>query len=1243
MVQSWGIEMLRSGSGVMDVAGEPGFMACALLQRGIPVTVVDPSWAKTGKTNAYTQVQKVLEQSGSAKLQVFSEMFDEAFVAAHQDLVDDASAIVSLYGDQATSPCVHFAAKTGKPRHHALQRVRSLLSPTQQKLRRPRAVLLFTIFPILWDSVHLMPPVGESATHVITGKSPAPLYADGALERPLGLSLKPGTKVSIVGSLGREPGLGRPEQPERTEVVEVSVVVGQGCRTRARGWLERSKLHVLPQRIPAGVCASCHRALPPEASSARRAALNAKVRAMVGAARRRGLSFLPLASAASLLVAVATRSTIPLEVLLWSSLAVAILTRCFVEAERVSMHCYEPSLEERPLQLVGGGPQAASAWESCVLDIRYRSFASLRRCPFSEEDLSRWWLLAQREIPWERPQVLHGGLLPRSAAWFVGPGCTCAYEYNGTAWPATEMPGWLLEIQSSVWDVLNEGQEGKSLELPNSCVANFYADGSQSVDYHADNEPLFDGLAQDCRIISLSLGESRRFELRQRRGRSQDPSQREIIAMELYNGDLITMEGMFQKHWDHRVPRQREVSGPRINFTWRTITRHGAGCPMSEAEELDVTIPVVTLGSRGWLRLAQRVQQPAGTEAQLQYFEFNRSQITTQNAPTALFRLRGLAASSEIGGAFLAPLRKCCVPEKSLVSISSSIAMVESQFQITDATFVIAALLGKVNPRSSQRHGSLRVPAALFRMQKQTFMRMYFPTNEDKWLGMALGGTNAHLAIDEVLKAALLGAEGDARPRAVKVAVDVEGERLVCAGRIPRGDSLADTFVAVAGQLEESVPCLVLVHLAGDVPDTGDADWAMVAWTPGSSPVKLRMLCASSRKTLRSEFSSLRFKEHTATELDEVSLEQFLESTRPRTDGDRHAAMTQEELDADEVRKQVAIEQAAAPKMLAGLAALQVKVQPSFDESLGRLLAAPSGLVVVAQLCGASGEEVAAEVLEDVASPAGLRGKLPAAAPCYVMLCPPGPDASGPREGDEPESLQVTRLLLVSWLPDGAGVKARMKSSTFKASVVDRVRQLAGTATLVLAEATCEDDLDDSLLESASPPAAAVSSKAPVASSLPGAGGPRPPAGAVALPGMGRGPGGYALPGMGAAGLRAQLKPRQTSAPEMENQDAVKAEKVVVQTESKRKAEAVTESVATVAVTESVATVAAADGAVTGEFSLEELQTAGLWKDKDVVATERERYLPDATFVSLFGVSKDEFAKMPKWKRDNKKKEHGLF
>lgn len=40
--------------------------------------------------------------------------------------------------------------------------------------------------------------------------------------------------------------------------------------------------------------------------------------------------------------------------------------------------------------------------------------------------------------------------------------------------------------------------QGGALERPNSCVANFYSDGMQSVDWHADNEPLFEGLLDDC-------------------------------------------------------------------------------------------------------------------------------------------------------------------------------------------------------------------------------------------------------------------------------------------------------------------------------------------------------------------------------------------------------------------------------------------------------------------------------------------------------------------------------------------------------------------------------------------------------------------------------------------------------------------------------------------------------------------------------------------------------------------------
>ena len=44
-------------------------------------------------------------------------------------------------------------------------------------------------------------------------------------------------------------------------------------------------------------------------------------------------------------------------------------------------------------------------------------------------------------------------------------------------------------------------------QWPNSCNLNCYADGTDSIDWHADDEDLFRGLVSDCRIISLSLGQ----------------------------------------------------------------------------------------------------------------------------------------------------------------------------------------------------------------------------------------------------------------------------------------------------------------------------------------------------------------------------------------------------------------------------------------------------------------------------------------------------------------------------------------------------------------------------------------------------------------------------------------------------------------------------------------------------------------------------------------------------------------
>mmetsp|Transcript_104988 Transcript_104988/g.293028 ORF Transcript_104988/g.293028 Transcript_104988/m.293028 type:complete len:371 (-) Transcript_104988:80-1192(-) len=355
---------------------------------------------------------------------------------------------------------------------------------------------------------------------------------------------------------------------------------------------------------------------------------------------------------------------------------------------------------------------------------------------------------------------------------------------------------------------------------------------------------------------------------------------------------------------------------------------------------------------------------------------------------------------------------------------------------------------------------------------------------------MGLGGTVANLTVEEVVREAVADA-ASSKVRALKVVVDPKKESLALAASVPEGGSLAEDFSAVAGALEDGVPCMVLIRMAAD------ADWALLAWTPSDSPVKLRTLCAGSRKTLRDAFSELSFKEYSTTERDEVTFEQFQEHTKTLTESERHAAMTQGEIDQEEALKQSHKEQAAAPKRLAGMVALQIEVREPFKAALRQLVAEEAG-AVIGHLAGAKGEELDGEVLEGVSRPSQLKGRLPAEEPCYVLL----------RLATEAKG-----LLLISWLPDGAAVKAKMKCSTFKASVLSLARDLAEVERVAQKEINDEDDLVDEL---ASPPTAEAGASAEAdAPAAPAPGGFRPPPGAVAMPGMGGPPGGFRLPAMG--------------------------------------------------------------------------------------------------------------------------------
>eukprot|EP00931_Biecheleriopsis_adriatica_P075204 TRINITY_DN49127_c0_g1_i1.p1 TRINITY_DN49127_c0_g1~~TRINITY_DN49127_c0_g1_i1.p1 ORF type:complete len:248 (+),score=52.10 TRINITY_DN49127_c0_g1_i1:54-797(+) len=216
-------------------------------------------------------------------------------------------------------------------------------------------------------------------------------------------------------------------------------------------------------------------------------------------------------------------------------------------------------------------------------------------------------------ISWTDAQY-DGKVLLRKTAWCtLGKDCTCNYEYSDTNQGRVtdeKMLAAVRGITAAVAAVTGLGS------LLNSVNLNYYPTGG-GVGFHADDEELFDGLARDTAIVSLSLCEengrsklgARRFEVRLKRAfvegsaAGQEPKREEIVAVELQHGDIMTMEGLHQLFYLHSVwPGDADgqefqgrenladdgvgynVTGARINLTWRNIVAHQESCPCRQME-----------------------------------------------------------------------------------------------------------------------------------------------------------------------------------------------------------------------------------------------------------------------------------------------------------------------------------------------------------------------------------------------------------------------------------------------------------------------------------------------------------------------------------------------------------------------------------------------------------------------------------------------------------------------------------
>lgn len=227
---------------------------------------------------------------------------------------------------------------------------------------------------------------------------------------------------------------------------------------------------------------------------------------------------------------------------------------------------------ERQLQLVGEQSAVPWEWEYRVQDDQRRAYAGVALKSVPQEKCSRWMETAWNDAPWH---VMEEG---RKVAWFVAEDCIdCPYRYSGHEHPGNLYPQFMQEITEEVCGrICGIPKE----EWPNCCNVVAYDDAKAEVGWHSDDEVYFQSLSDDTRIISFSLGASRDFLWR------LQGTDNTLGCVSLGDGDVMTMEGLFQKHYKHSVPKSLVPCGKRLNFTFRYIV---AKAHADDAETAAVT------------------------------------------------------------------------------------------------------------------------------------------------------------------------------------------------------------------------------------------------------------------------------------------------------------------------------------------------------------------------------------------------------------------------------------------------------------------------------------------------------------------------------------------------------------------------------------------------------------------------------------------------------------------------------
>lgn len=173
-----------------------------------------------------------------------------------------------------------------------------------------------------------------------------------------------------------------------------------------------------------------------------------------------------------------------------------------------------------------------------------------------------------RVTPWKQDTITFYGKthnVPRLHQWYGDAGLT--YRWSGITMRPEPWTAPLQELRQQVEDAVRAFFPSQQF---NTVLLNHYRNGSDSVSWHADDEPE---LGSEPVIASVSLGAERDFMLRH----LSLENWRESVA--LTHGSLLLMGGSTQRYWQHAILKRKSVTRPRVNLTFRFVTSGGSSRP----------------------------------------------------------------------------------------------------------------------------------------------------------------------------------------------------------------------------------------------------------------------------------------------------------------------------------------------------------------------------------------------------------------------------------------------------------------------------------------------------------------------------------------------------------------------------------------------------------------------------------------------------------------------------------------